>query len=229
MLGDYVAGASARLRVALNLTIEVRLKTLNSRRNPVNPWIASSHSPKARCSRFSGSITQSVIVGRDLIGKCQLLTIDLYPKIEAEKHQGDAFMKYCWMSLALLLCACARAPTPLQLAEQHLWEQQLLAHVQLFKFYPANAQAQRLEGQVNAEFTIDAQGNLVWQHIISNSGSELFVLAVQASLSAASPMPAPPASVLKEGKVDARAPFIFCLDQSCAEQAIHREAIDRQR
>ncbi|RZI23628.1 TonB family protein [Pseudomonas sp. 770NI] len=135
-------------------------------------------------------------------------------------------MKYCWLSLALLLSACASPHTSEQLAEQHLWEQQLIAHLNLFKFYPANAQAQRLEGEVNMEFTLDAQGNLLRQRVISHSGSELFVTAVQASLPAASPLPAPPVSVLKDGKVEVRAPFVFCLAPSCAEHATHQGALE---
>ncbi|MEX5509681.1 energy transducer TonB [Pseudomonas paralactis] len=137
------------------------------------------------------------------------------PSKDAEEFK-EIFMKYCWIALALLLGACARTPSPEQQAEQQLWEQQLITHIQLFKFYPANAQAQGLEGQVNIEFVIDAHGNLLRQRVISHSGSELFVAAVQASLPAASPMPAPPASVLEDGEVEVRAPFVFCLTPSCA-------------
>ncbi|WP_248130075.1 MULTISPECIES: TonB family protein [Pseudomonas] len=136
--------------------------------------------------------------------------------VRTQKMLKEICMKYCWIALALLLGACARTPSPEQLAEQQLWEQQLISHIQLFKFYPANAQAQGLEGQVNIEFIIDAHGNLLRQRVISHSGSELFVAAVQASLPAASPMPAPPASVLKDGEVEVRAPFVFCVTPSCA-------------
>ncbi|KAA6164753.1 TonB family protein [Pseudomonas marginalis] len=120
-------------------------------------------------------------------------------------------MKYSWMVIVLLLCACVSGPTPQQLAEQRSWEQQLLTHLSLYKYYPEQARLQGATGMVRAEFFVDARGNVSRQKIISYSGSELFVPAVQVLISAASPVPAPPPSMLKDNEIQIVAPFIYCL------------------
>ena len=122
-------------------------------------------------------------------------------------------MKYSWMVIVLLLCACVSGPTPQELAEQRSWEQQLLTHLSLYKYYPEQARLQGATGLVRAEFFVDARGNVSRQKIISYSGSELFVPAVQAMISEASPVPAPPPSILKDGGVQIVAPFLYCLEQ----------------
>ncbi|WP_065944404.1 TonB family protein [Pseudomonas sp. 25 R 14] len=120
-------------------------------------------------------------------------------------------MKYSWIVIVLLLCACVSGPSPQQLAEQRLWEQQLLTHLSLYKYYPEQARLQGATGMVRAEFFVDARGNVSRQKIISYSGSELFVPAVQVLISAASPVPAPPPSMLKDNEIQIVAPFIYCL------------------
>ena len=121
-------------------------------------------------------------------------------------------MKYSWIVIVLLLCACVSGPSPQQLAEVRSWEQQLITHLSLYRYYPEQARLQGATGTVKAEFFVDAQGNLSRQKVISYSGSELFVPAVQVLISAATPVPAPPPSILKNGEVHIVAPFIYCLD-----------------
>ncbi|WP_411380095.1 TonB family protein [Pseudomonas sp. MPB26] len=121
-------------------------------------------------------------------------------------------MKYGWIVIVLLLSACVSGPSPQQLAKQRLWEQQLFTHLSSYKYYPEQARLQGAGGMVRVEFFVDAKGNVLRQKIISCSGSELFVPAVQALISAASPVPAPPPSVLKDGEIQIVAPFIYCLD-----------------
>ncbi|WP_327157065.1 TonB family protein [Pseudomonas fluorescens] len=129
-----------------------------------------------------------------------------------ENVKGNALMKYSWIVLVLLLCACVSGPSPQQLADQRLWEQQLLTHLSLYKYYPEQARLLGATGMVRAEFFVDARGNLSRQKIISYSGSELFVPAVQVLITAASPAPAPPPSMLKDGEIQIVAPFIYCLE-----------------
>lgn len=122
-------------------------------------------------------------------------------------------MKYSWIVIALLLCACVSGPSSQQLAEQRLWEYQLLIHISRFKHYPEQARLNGLEGTVAVEFIVDARGNLSHQKVISYSGSEFFVPEAKELISAASPAPAPPPSILKNGGVHVVAPFVYCLAQ----------------
>lgn len=122
-------------------------------------------------------------------------------------------MKYSWIALVLLLCACTNSTNREQLAEQRLWEYQLLTHLNRFKSYPEEARLQRLTGLVRVAFVVDAKGNLIRYKIVSHTGSALFVGAVQAFIPAASPVPAPPPSMLLKGEIRVVAPFVFCLEQ----------------
>lgn len=126
-------------------------------------------------------------------------------------------MKYSWIAIVLMLCACASGPSPEQLAEQRVWKQQVFSHLSRLKTYPRQARAQGLAGQVEVEFTVDAQGQVVRQRILHNTGSALFVQAVQTWLSSASPLPAPPPWLLEGGEARVRAPFVFCPERRCPE------------
>lgn len=109
------------------------------------------------------------------------------------------------------LCLHER-PTREQLAEQRLWEYQLLTHLNHFKSYPEEARLQGFTGLVRVEFVVDAKGNLIRHKVISHTGSDLFVSAVERFVPAASPVPAPPPSMLLKGEIQVVAPFVFCLE-----------------
>lgn len=128
-------------------------------------------------------------------------------------------MKYSWIALVLMLCACTSGPSREQLAEQRLWEYQLLTHLNHFKSYPEEARLQGLAGMVRVKFVVDAKGNLIRHEIVSHTGSDLFVGAVEKFVPAASPVPAPPPSMLLKGEIEVVAPFVFCLDQTCTGMA----------
>ncbi|MBK5437880.1 MULTISPECIES: TonB family protein [unclassified Pseudomonas] len=129
-------------------------------------------------------------------------------------------MKYSWIALVLLLCACTSGPNHQeQRAEQRLWEYQLLTHLNRFKSYPEEARLQGLTGLVRVAFVVDAKGNLIRHKIVSHTGSDVFVGAVEAFIPAASPVPAPPPSMLLKGEIEVVAPFVFCLEQTCSGMA----------
>eukprot|EP01132_Coremiostelium_polycephalum_P017115 gene17115-20524_t len=78
--------------------------------------------------------------------------------------------------------------------------------------YPEEARLQGLTGLVRVEFVVDAKGNLIRHKVISHTGSDLFVSAVERFVPAASPVPAPPPSMLLKGEIQVVAPFVFCLE-----------------
>jgi len=123
-------------------------------------------------------------------------------------------MKYSWIALVFLLCACTSGPNHQeQMVEKRLWEYQLLTHLNHFKSYPEEARLQRLTGMVRVAFVVDAKGNLIRHKIVSHTGSDLFVGAVEALIPTASPVPAPPPSMLRKGEIEVVAPFVFCIEQ----------------
>lgn len=132
-------------------------------------------------------------------------------------------MKYSWIALVLLLCACTNSTNREQLAEQRLWEYQLLTHLNRFKSYPEEARLQRLTGLVRVAFVVDAKGNLIRYKIVSHTGSALFVGAVQAFIPAASPVPAPPPQCCSRAKSEWWLPLYFAWSRAPVWAHRHRE------
>lgn len=68
-------------------------------------------------------------------------------------------------------------------------------HVESFKVYPKQAKRRRMEGTVSLSFTIDRQGRLLSARITKGSGAPELDQAALDMLTAAQPMPKPPADV----------------------------------
>jgi periplasmic protein TonB len=72
------------------------------------------------------------------------------------------------------------------------WQNQLGAHIDRFKRYPATA---RRGGTTTVAFTIDRQGRLVQSSIVESAGSPALDQEALATLARAAPMPHPPDDV----------------------------------
>ncbi len=73
------------------------------------------------------------------------------------------------------------------------WESALVAHIERFKRYPADARAHHEQGVAEVAFTIDRDGWVRASRIVQSSGSPALDAETLAMLSRAQPMPHPPA------------------------------------
>jgi periplasmic protein TonB len=95
--------------------------------------------------------------------------------------------------------AVAALPTPgAEVASQSVvkrWESALVAHIERFKRYPAEARARDERGTAQVAFTIDRDGWVRASHIVQSSGSPALDAETLAMLNRAQPMPHPPAQI----------------------------------
>jgi protein TonB len=75
------------------------------------------------------------------------------------------------------------------------WESALVAHIERFKRYPAEARARGQQGSARVAFTIDRDGRVRSSHILQTSGSPELDQESLAMLNRAQPMPKPPGQV----------------------------------
>lgn len=75
------------------------------------------------------------------------------------------------------------------------WESALVAHIERFKRYPAEARARGQRGSARVAFTIDRDGWLRESRIVESSGSPELDRESLAMLARAQPMPKPPSQV----------------------------------
>ena len=75
------------------------------------------------------------------------------------------------------------------------WESALVAHIERFKRYPAEARARGQQGLARVAFTIDRDGRVRTSHILQTSGSPELDQESLAMLNRAQPMPKPPSQV----------------------------------
>jgi len=75
------------------------------------------------------------------------------------------------------------------------WESALVAHIERFKRYPAEARAHRQQGLAKVAFTIDRDGRVRTSQILQTSGSPELDQESLAMLARAQPMPKPPSQV----------------------------------
>jgi periplasmic protein TonB len=92
--------------------------------------------------------------------------------------------------------AVAALPTPgaevIPAAVLRRWQSALVAHIERFKRYPAEARAHDERGVARVAFSIDHQGRIVASHIVQSSGSATLDAESLAMLARAQPMPRPP-------------------------------------
>jgi periplasmic protein TonB len=72
------------------------------------------------------------------------------------------------------------------------WESALVAHIERFKRYPADARAHDEQGVAQVAFTINHDGWVLSSRIVRSSGSPALDAETLAMLSRAQPMPRPP-------------------------------------
>jgi protein TonB len=72
------------------------------------------------------------------------------------------------------------------------WESQLVAHIERFKRYPAEARAHGEQGIVQLAFTIDREGWVRASRVVRSSGSPELDQETLEMLNRAQPMPPPP-------------------------------------
>jgi periplasmic protein TonB len=83
----------------------------------------------------------------------------------------------------------AAAPS---VAVVHRWESELVAHIERFKRYPAEARARGDQGVARVSFTIDRDGWVRATRIVQSSGSPELDNEALAMLARAQPVPRPP-------------------------------------
>jgi periplasmic protein TonB len=75
------------------------------------------------------------------------------------------------------------------------WESALVAHIERFKRYPAEARAHDEHGVARVAFTLDHDGRVRASRIVQSSGSPALDAETLAMLNRAQPMPRPPAQL----------------------------------
>lgn len=86
----------------------------------------------------------------------------------------------------------------------------LLAHLNRYKQYPAEARAARIQGVVMLRFCINRQGKLLSAQIVKSSGKPALDRAAMAMIEQAQPLPEMPAAMVEE-TLDAVVPVHFSL------------------
>jgi len=99
--------------------------------------------------------------------------------------------------------AAAAAPAPglsaIPSKAQANWQRSLVAHINRYKRYPAEARAHNVEGIVSVEFTLDRSGQILSSRVAHSSGSAVLDEEAVALLRRAAPLPTPPQEVPPEG------------------------------
>lgn len=78
------------------------------------------------------------------------------------------------------------------------WQKELVAHLNRFKRYPANAGGRRM-AEIVVAFTLDRMGHVVSASVSKSSGDRAFDDAALAMMKKADPVPPPPPLVADEG------------------------------
>jgi len=79
------------------------------------------------------------------------------------------------------------------------WQRSLVAHINRYKRYPAEARAHKVEGIVSVEFTLDRSGQILSSRVAQSSGSPILDEEAVALLRRAAPLPSPPQDIPPEG------------------------------
>jgi protein TonB len=98
-------------------------------------------------------------------------------------------------AIASLPATAASATTTKNEDSSRLYEQQLLAWLNQYKYYPSAAQKRRQQGIVTVAFTINAKGYIQSYTIETTSGYKLLDKAVIKMLKRANPMPNVPVNL----------------------------------
>jgi protein TonB len=102
--------------------------------------------------------------------------------------------------------------TPSASAAPASWQSMVLGHLAHFKRYPGDARQRKRAGAAWVRFQVDRDGKLLASELITSSGTVLLDREALQVLERAQPLPAPPASVLRQGTVTVTLPVSFKLD-----------------
>ncbi|PHV30870.1 energy transducer TonB [Janthinobacterium sp. BJB312] len=102
--------------------------------------------------------------------------------------------------------------TPPASAAPASWQSQVLGHLAHFKRYPGDARQRKKAGAAWVRFQVDRDGKLLASELVTSSGTVLLDREALQVLQRAQPLPAPPASVLRQGTVTVTLPVSFKLD-----------------
>lgn len=93
------------------------------------------------------------------------------------------------------------------------WQSRLLAHLNRHKRYPEDARRRGQEGVVKLRFVVDGRGNVLSFELAGKSGSASLDRATLQMIRRAQPLPAPPAELLQNGRLEVVAPFVYSLER----------------
>ena len=94
------------------------------------------------------------------------------------------------------------------------WEGRVQSHLARFRRYPEDASRRRRDGVVKMSFIVDADGRVLSSQQLAGSGTASLDREAAAMLQRAQPLPAPPADLLKGGRVSVSLPMRFELNES---------------
>lgn len=94
------------------------------------------------------------------------------------------------------------------------WEGRVQSHLARFRRYPEDASRRRRDGVVKMSFVVDADGRVLSSQQLAGSGTASLDREAAAMLQRAQPLPAPPADLLKGGRVSVSLPMRFELSES---------------
>lgn len=93
------------------------------------------------------------------------------------------------------------------------WQQRLLTHLARYKRYPEPARRRSVQGTNALKLVIDGSGRVEHFALASTSGSDWLDHATLQMIRRAQPLPAPPAELLEDGRVEVVAPVSYTLDK----------------
>ncbi|WP_174866080.1 energy transducer TonB [Pectobacterium polaris] len=93
------------------------------------------------------------------------------------------------------------------------WESDILAKLQKEKRYPAYALRSKQQDTVLIRFVIDENGNVLSSAIVKSNGHDLLDRESLALLKRVSPLPPPPVSAMKGGRMELVVPIEFVIRQ----------------
>jgi len=102
--------------------------------------------------------------------------------------------------------------TPPASAAPASWQSQVLSHLAHFKRYPGDARQRKRAGAAWVRFQVDRDGKLLASELITSSGTVLLDREALQVLQRAQPLPAPPATLLRQGTVTVTLPVSFKLE-----------------
>ncbi|MBN3003608.1 energy transducer TonB [Chromobacterium alkanivorans] len=98
-------------------------------------------------------------------------------------------------------------------AMKQSWEGRVQSHLARFRRYPEDASRRRRDGVVKMSFVVDADGRVLSSQQLAGSGTASLDREAAAMLQRAQPLPAPPADLLKGGRVSVSLPMRFELSE----------------